>query len=68
MTDQPGREVEQRLPARRPDAAVAPADRFTAAPSAHATVGATGPAMRSQWRKQAWKSSAIMRRSFCACR
>ena len=30
--------------------------------------GATGPAITSQLRKQAWKSSAIMRRSFCACR
>jgi mono/diheme cytochrome c family protein/plastocyanin len=37
MTDQPGREPEQRLPARRPPSEVAPADRFTAPPSAHTT-------------------------------
>lgn len=41
MTDQPGRDAEQRLPARRAEGAVAPADRFTAAPSAHATGGLT---------------------------
>ncbi|MHB8398159.1 MAG: cupredoxin domain-containing protein [Candidatus Limnocylindrales bacterium] len=35
MTDQPGRPEEQ-LPARRPDAVPAPAERFTAPPSAHA--------------------------------
>lgn len=41
MTDQPGRDAEQRLPARRAEGAVASADRFTAAPSAHATDGLT---------------------------
>jgi mono/diheme cytochrome c family protein/plastocyanin len=35
MTDEPGREPEQRLPARRPPSEMAPADRFTAPPSAH---------------------------------
>ncbi len=35
MTDQPGREPEQRLPARRPPSEVAPADRFSAPESAH---------------------------------
>jgi len=35
MTDQPGREREQRLPARRPPSEVAPAARFTAPVSAH---------------------------------
>lgn len=35
MTDQPGREPEQRLPARRPEAEPAPVERFTAPPSAH---------------------------------
>jgi plastocyanin/mono/diheme cytochrome c family protein len=33
MTDQPGREPEQRLPAPRPADAVTPADRFSAPPS-----------------------------------
>ena len=37
MTDQPGRGPEQRLPARRTPSEVAPADRFSAPPSAHAT-------------------------------
>jgi mono/diheme cytochrome c family protein/plastocyanin len=36
MTDQPGREPEQRLPARRPPSEAAPAERFSAPPSAHA--------------------------------
>lgn len=36
MTDQPGREPEQRLPARRPPSEAAPTDRFTAPPSARA--------------------------------
>ncbi len=36
MTDQPGREPEQRLPARRPPSEAAPADRFTAPPAIHA--------------------------------
>ncbi|HEX5591144.1 MAG TPA: cupredoxin domain-containing protein [Candidatus Limnocylindrales bacterium] len=35
MTDQPGREPEQRLPARRPPSEAAPADRFSAPESAH---------------------------------
>ena len=35
MTDDPGRPPEQRLPARRPPSEAAPADRFTAPPSAH---------------------------------
>ena len=35
MTDQPGREPEQRLPARRPPSEAAPADRFTAPPAIH---------------------------------
>ena len=35
MTDQPGREPEQRLPARRPPSEPAPPERFTAPPSAH---------------------------------
>lgn len=35
MTDQPGRPPEERLPAPRPDAAPAPAERFSAPPSAH---------------------------------
>jgi plastocyanin/mono/diheme cytochrome c family protein len=35
MTDTPGREPEQRLPARREPSEPAPADRFTAPPSAH---------------------------------
>ncbi len=35
MTDQPGREPEQRLPVPRPPAQPAPADRFTAAPALH---------------------------------
>lgn len=35
MTDQPGREPEQRLPARRPPSEPAPAERFSAPPSAH---------------------------------
>jgi mono/diheme cytochrome c family protein/plastocyanin len=33
MTDQPGREPEQRLPARRPPSEPAPAERFTSPPS-----------------------------------
>ena len=37
MTEQPGREPEQRLPARRAPSEVAPADRFSAPPSAHAS-------------------------------
>ncbi len=37
MTDQPGREPEQRLPARRPASEVVPAERFSAPPSAHTT-------------------------------
>ena len=37
MTDQSGREPEQRLPARREPSTPAPADRFTAPPSAHPT-------------------------------
>ena len=36
MTDDPGREPEQRLPARRPPSEPAPVERFTAPPSAHA--------------------------------
>jgi mono/diheme cytochrome c family protein/plastocyanin len=36
MTDQPGGEPEQRLPGPRPPATPAPAERFTAPPSAHA--------------------------------
>ena len=36
MTDQPGREPEQRLPAPRPPAEVAPADRFSSPPSSQA--------------------------------
>jgi mono/diheme cytochrome c family protein/plastocyanin len=36
MTDPPGDEPEQRLPARRPEAAPAPAERFAASQSAHA--------------------------------
>ena len=36
MTDQPGREPEQRLPARREPSEAAPAERFSAPPSAHA--------------------------------
>ena len=35
MTDQPGREPEQRLPARRPPSEPVPAERFSAPPSAH---------------------------------
>src|SRR3990172_790186 len=35
MTDQPGREPEQRLPARRPPSEAAPAARFSAPESAH---------------------------------
>jgi mono/diheme cytochrome c family protein/plastocyanin len=35
MTDEPGREPEQRLPARRPPSEAAPAERFSAPPSAH---------------------------------
>jgi mono/diheme cytochrome c family protein/plastocyanin len=35
MTDQPGRPPEERLPAPRPPATPAPADRLSAAPSAH---------------------------------
>lgn len=35
MTDQPGREPEQRLPARRPPSEVAPAERFSAPETAH---------------------------------
>ena len=37
-------------------------------PSFQATVGATGPAITSQCWNALWKSSAIMRRIFCACR
>ncbi|MNV92536.1 hypothetical protein D3C71_1871480 [compost metagenome] len=37
-------------------------------PSFHATVGATGPMITSHWLKARWKSSAMMRRIFCACR
>ncbi len=36
MTDQPGSPPEERLPARRPPAEPAPAERFSAPPSAHA--------------------------------
>ena len=36
MIDQPGKEPEQRLPARREPSEVAPVDRFSAPPSAHA--------------------------------
>ena len=36
MTDESGRAPEQRLPARRPPSEAAPAERFTAPPSAHA--------------------------------
>ena len=36
MTDQPGHEPEQRLPARRKPSEAAPVDRFSAPPSAHA--------------------------------
>jgi mono/diheme cytochrome c family protein/plastocyanin len=35
MTDQPGREPEQRLPARRPPSEPAPVGRFSGPPSAH---------------------------------
>jgi len=35
MTDQPGRQPEERLPATRPTSAPAPASRFSAPPSAH---------------------------------
>ena len=35
MTDAPGREPEQRLPARRPPSEAAPVERFSAAPTAH---------------------------------
>ncbi len=35
MTDQPGRQNEERLPAPRPSSATAPASRFSAPPSAH---------------------------------
>ena len=35
MTDEPGREPEQRLPARRPPSEPAPARRFAAPPTAH---------------------------------
>src|SRR5687767_10956437 len=35
MTDQPGREPEQRLPARRPPSEAVPAERFSAPASAH---------------------------------
>ena len=35
MTDQPGRQHEERLPAPRPTSAPAPASRFSAPPSAH---------------------------------
>src|SRR5688500_12207061 len=35
MTDEPGREPEQRLPARRPPSGAVPAERFSAPPSAH---------------------------------
>jgi len=37
MTDTPGREPEQRLPAPRPPAEPAPVERFTAVPSVHKT-------------------------------
>ena len=36
MSDDPGREPEQRLPARRPPSEPAPVERFSAPPSAHA--------------------------------
>ncbi|MEO8208747.1 MAG: cupredoxin domain-containing protein [Chloroflexota bacterium] len=36
MTDEPGHEPEQRLPARREPSETAPAERFSAPPSAHA--------------------------------
>jgi hypothetical protein len=36
MTQDPGREPEQRLPARRPPTEPAPVERFSAPPSAHA--------------------------------
>ena len=36
MTDDPGREPEQRLPARRPPSEPAPVERFTSPPSTHA--------------------------------
>ena len=36
--------------------------------AAKATLGDTGPAIKSHCWKHRWKSSAIMRRSFCACR
>ena len=35
MTDEPGREPEQRLPARRPPSEAAPVERFSAPPAAH---------------------------------
>ncbi|HEV8488828.1 MAG TPA: cupredoxin domain-containing protein [Candidatus Limnocylindrales bacterium] len=35
MTDQPGRDPEQRLPATRPPSEPAPADRFSAPPASH---------------------------------
>jgi mono/diheme cytochrome c family protein/plastocyanin len=35
MTDQPGRQPEERLPAPRPSSAPVPAERFSAPPSAH---------------------------------
>ena len=35
MTDQPGVDPEQRLPATRPPADVAPTDRFSAPPNIH---------------------------------
>jgi len=35
MTDEPGREPEQRLPARRPPSEPAPVERFSAPPGAH---------------------------------
>ena len=35
MTDEPGREPEQRLPARRPPSEAAPVERFSAPPTAH---------------------------------
>src|SRR5512140_2439037 len=35
MTDQPGRQHEERLPAPRPSSAAAPASRFSAPPAAH---------------------------------
>ncbi|HLX35519.1 MAG TPA: cupredoxin domain-containing protein [Candidatus Limnocylindrales bacterium] len=43
MTDQPGREPEQRLPAPRPEGGGVPAraDRFTASAQTHATTGLT---------------------------